>query len=148
MPSPTRAADLERVLTRAAEECESKDGIWFGEGLPQTLREAIEARGRRTDAEPVAIAFVEAGASDQSKAPTAQCPVVALSTSGLDVLASLIDAVSAKVARLICADAVLDFTSDGVRVREIRHGLTAADLQKNVKSTLWAGPDLKELGSH
>jgi hypothetical protein len=148
MPSPARAADLERVLTRAAEECESKDGIWFGEGLPQTLRKAIEARGRSTGAEPAAIAFIEVGASDQSNAAAKQCPVVALSTSGLDALASLIEAVPTKVARLICADAVLDFTTEGVWVREVRHGLTAADLQAKLPMTLWAGPDLKELGTH
>ena len=146
MPSPAHAADLERVLTRAAEECESKDGIWFGDGLPQTLRKAIEARGRSTDAEPAQIAFIDA--TEAAPAPNGQCRVVALSTSGLDTLASLIETVSARVARLICADAVLDFTSDGVRVREIRHGLTAADLQAKLPMTLLAGPDLKELGSH
>ncbi len=146
MPSPAPAADLERVLTRAAEECESIDGIWFGEGLPQTLREAIEARGRSTSGEPPGIAFVDALA--EAGTPSASCRVVALSTSGIDALASHLESVAKQANRLICADAVLDFTSEGPRVREIRHGLTAADLQKKLPMTLWAGPDLKELGTH
>ena len=50
--------------------------------------------------------------------------------------------------RLICPVAVFDFNEDGVQVREVRHGLTAADLQERLAVTLWAGPDLKELGTH
>ena len=59
MPSLAHAADLERVLTRAAEECES-GGAWFGEGLPQALKSAIDASGKSMESAPPLVAFVEA----------------------------------------------------------------------------------------
>jgi hypothetical protein len=153
MPSPEHAADLERVLTRAAEECES--GIaWFGEGLPRALKRAIEATGEATGSaagsrEPD-VAFVEVGA-ELSEVPTSVRRIVAVSSRGLEDLATLIQLTRGSkpsIGRLICPVAVLDFTTDRVRVREIRHGLTAADLQRRAGTTLWSGPDLKELGSH
>jgi len=158
MPSPEHAADLERVLTRAAQECDSKRGIWFGDGLPQALRTAIEAHGKSTTEEPLEIAFVEVNAvSPQGWATTdadpctVACPVVGLSTSTLDDLGSLVKPqgdTGLRITRLICPIAVFDFTPDGVRIREVLHGLTAADLQDRLSTTLWSGPDLKELGTH
>ena len=148
MPSPEHAADLERVLARAAEECES-GSAWFGEGLPQALKDALTAAGKSVDFPSPHLAFVEAG---RGAAPPAEVDrVVALSAAGLDGLSSLVERTQAsepRAARLICAVAVLDFTPEGVRVREIRHGLTAADLQERLDAPLWSGPDLKELGSH
>lgn len=149
MPLPAHAADLERVLTRAAEECES-GGAWFGHGLPQALKSAIEASGKAIEQDGAEVAFVEAGAAPADPpSPTAR--VVALSTEDIDELATIVRSVQGskpRVARLICPVAVLDFTAEGIRVREIRHGLTAADLQGKLSTTLWSGPDLKELGSH
>ena len=150
MPSPEQEADLERVLARAAQECES-GAAWFGEGLPQALRSAIEAAGRTVDASSAEIAFVDATAIANAKPPSRATRVVALSTIGLEELSSLIrttESASVEVARLICPVAVLDFTPKGLQVREIRHGLTAADLQRQLSTTLWSGPDLKELGTH
>ena len=49
------------------------------------------------------------------------------------------------VTRIICPFAVFDLSRDGLRVREIRHGLTAADLQSKLTFPLWAGPDLQQL---
>jgi len=158
MPSPEHAADLERLLLRAAEECESNEGVWFGEGLPQALRSAIDVHGKGVGQQPAEIAFVEVSAvSPDGRAvsdadPSAlDCPVVGLSTSTIDELGSLICLEGERgihIARLICPFAVFDFSSNGVRVREIRHGLTAADLQAKLPTTLWSGPDLKELGTH
>jgi acyl CoA:acetate/3-ketoacid CoA transferase beta subunit len=158
MPSPEHAADLDRVLSRAAEECESKQGVWFGDGLPQAVRSAIEALAQTTAQEPAELALIEVSAvSPQGRAstdadpPGLECPVVGLSTSGLDDLDSLVGSPSdngIQITRLICPVAVFDFTPDGIRVREVRHGLTAADLQEKLDTTLWAGPDLKELGTH
>ena len=153
MPSPEHAADLERVLTRAAEECES--GIaWFGEGLPRALKRAIEATGEATGKTTGSIhpslAFVEVGGK-VSDIPESVRRIVALSSRGLEDLAMLLQLTrSAKpsIGRLICPVAVFDFTADHVRIREIRHGLTAADLQHQAGTTLWSGPDLKELGTH
>jgi len=149
MPSLARAAEVERVLTRAAEECES-GGAWFGQGLPQALKSAIAATGKAIEQSAAEVAFVEAGAVPADP-PSAAARVVALSTEGLEGLASVVRSVQgskSRIARLICPVAVLDFTPDGIRVREIRHGLTAADLQGKLSTTLWSGPDLKELGSH
>jgi hypothetical protein len=149
MPSPEHAADLERVLTRAAEECES-GGAWFGQGLPQAVKTAIEASGRTIESSPSDVVFVEAGL-ESAAAPSPAPRVVALSTSGFNKLPALIEKIRSsklQVTRLICPVAVLDFTVEGLRVREIRHGLTAADLQEKLGTTLWSGPDLKELGSH
>ncbi len=150
MPSPEQEADLERVLTRATQECESA-AAWFGEGLPQALRSAIKAAGRTVDANSAEIAFVDAAAISNAGPPRGATRVIALSITGLDELSSLVrttESASVEVARLICPVAVLDFTPKGLQVREIRHGLTAADLQRKLSTTLWSGPDLKELGTH
>jgi acyl CoA:acetate/3-ketoacid CoA transferase beta subunit len=146
MSSLEHAADLERVLSRAAEECESKQGVWFGDGLPQAVRSAIEALGNTTDQEPAELAFVE-----DADPSALGCPVVGLSTSTLEDIGSLLGSecvTGIPITRLICPVAVFDFTPNGIRVREVRHGLTAADLQQNLSTTLWSGPDLKELGTH
>ncbi|MDH3819141.1 MAG: hypothetical protein OES21_11020, partial [Myxococcales bacterium] len=97
MPSRAHAADLERMLSRAAEECESKRGVWFGDGLPQAVRGAIEALGNMTEQEPTELAFVEVSAvSPQGRATTnedvsaLECPVVGLSISTLDDLGALL----------------------------------------------------------
>jgi hypothetical protein len=158
MPSPEHAANLERVLSRATQECASKQGAWFGEGLAQAVRSAIEALGNTSDQEQPEIAFVEVSAvSPEGRAtsdsdPSALgCPVVGLSTATLEDLGSLVGPESEtgiQITRLISPIAVFDFTPDGMRVREVRHGLTAADLQERLSTTLWAGPDLKELGTH
>jgi len=158
MPSHEHAADLERVLSRAAQECESKQGVWFGDGLPQAVQRDLAALGKTTDREPIEIAFVEVNVvSPQGRASTdadpseLNCPVVGLSAAALEDLGSLVGPESetgVQITRLICPVAVFDFTPDGVRVREVRHGLTAADLQERLSTTLWAGPDLKELGTH
>jgi acyl CoA:acetate/3-ketoacid CoA transferase beta subunit len=158
MPSPEHAADLERVLSRAAQECDSKQSIWFGDGLPQALRSAIEAPAQAVARVPAEIAFVEVSVvSPQGRAVTGAdssapgCPVIGLSTSTLDGLQSLVrdhDETGIQLTRLICPVAVFDFTPKGIRVREVRHGLTATDLQRQLSTTLWSGPDLKELGSH
>jgi len=158
MPSPEHAADVERLLSRAAAECESSRGIWFGDGLPQVLRSAIASPQQSETPGPVEIAFIEVSAvSPEGRAVTdadpsaLACPVVGLSQSGLEQLGSLVCAQAEsgiQITRLICPFAVFDFSTQGVRVREVRHGLTAADLQAKLSTTLWAGPDLKELGTH
>lgn len=158
MPSPKHAAELERVLSRAAQECESKRGVWFGDGLPQRLRHAMESLGRSIDTDPVELAFVEVSsvspegrATTDPEASALCCPVVGLSASTLEGLASLVGPPSAagvQLTRLICPVAVFDFTPEGIRVREVGHGLTAAILQQHLPTPLWSGPDLKELGTH
>jgi hypothetical protein len=158
MPSPEHVADVERLLSRAAEECEAREGIWFGQGLPHVLRLAMEANGSSASKKPAEIAFVEVRAvTTRGRATTdvgpsdLSCPVVGLSRSTLDELSSLFCAEvegGVQLSRLICPVAVFDFSPNGVRVREVRHGLTAADLQERLVTPLHCGPDLKELGSH
>ena len=71
MPSPEHAADLERVLSRAAEECEPGRGVWFGDGLPQDVRRIVAALGRSTAEAPAELAFVEVTeVSPQGRATT------------------------------------------------------------------------------
>ena len=158
MPSRTHAASLERLLSRAAEECESKQRVWFGRGIPQALRTAILLHGQGAEPGPVELAFIEVSAvSPQGRAVSEaipsglNCPIVGLSQSSVEQLGSLVCArgdAGVQITRLICPFAVFDFSTEGVRVREVRHGLTAADLQAELSTTLWSGPDLKELGSH
>jgi len=158
MPSPEHAANLERLLSRAAEECESKRGVWFGDGLPQALRIAIDLHSEGALLKPAEIAFVEVSAVSPEGFAVADadpselnCPVVGLSQSSFDQLGSLVCVrgdVGIQITRLICPFAVFDFSAQGLRVREVRHGLTAADLQAKLSTKLWAGPDLKELGTH
>ena len=148
MPSHEHAADLERVLTRAANECESGDA-WFGDGLPQALQSALAAAGRRVNGISPEVAFIDAAAmADVTPAHLGANRVVALSDEGIEALESLVDAASSSsvaVDRLICPFGVFDFTRQGLRIREIRRGLTAADVQAHLRSPLWSGPDLKPL---
>jgi len=158
MPSPEHAASLERLLSRAAEECESKQGLWFGRGLPQALRSAVDLHGEGAKQARAEIAFIEVSAvSPQGRAVTnadpsaLDCPVVGLSQCSVEQLGSLVcpgGDTGVQITRLICPFAVFDFSPEGVRVREVRHGLTAADLQAKLSTTLWSGPELKELGTH
>ena len=118
----------------------------------------MEANGSSASKEPVEIAFVEVRAvTTRGRATTdvdasdLSCPVVGLSRSTLEELSSLFRAEvegGVQLSRLICPVAVFDFGPNGVRVREVRHGLTAADLQDRLATPLYCGPDLKELGSH
>lgn len=158
MPSRAHAANLERLLSRAAEECASKQRVWFGRGLPQALRAAIHVHGQGAKPGPAELAFVEVSAvSPQGRAVSEaipsglNCPIIGLSQSSVEQLGSLVSArgdSGIQITRLICPFAVFDFGADGVRVREVCHGLTAADLQAELSTTLWSGPDLKELGTH
>lgn len=154
MPSPAKEAEIARVLARAAEECESQQTVWLGPGLPQALKDSIERPERETPAE---IAFLEIksaspnGATVVVTAPPVGCRVVGLSSAKFEELDTLIqaqDSTECSIDRLICPFALFDFGPNGLIVREIRHGLTAADLQQKLDAPLWAGPDLKELGTH
>lgn len=153
MPSRAHAADLEQLLARAAEECEGACA-WFGEGLPETLHEALTSAGRAPSSGTPEVAFVDArllSATGISAPPKLGIRrVVALSDAPLSDLPDLISAAEASttpVTRLVCPFAVLDFAREGLRVRELRHGLTASDLQHRLGTPLWAGPDLKQMGT-
>lgn len=155
MSSPANEVDVARVLWRAAQECKSKQGVWLGGGLPQGLEDSIGCHAEPGSAE---LALVEIASVSPSGAattvidpPPLACPVIGLSASGFDALGALIQAqgeTEISIGRLICPFAVFDFGPNGLIVREIRHGLTAADLQQKLDAPLWAGPDLKELGTH
>ena len=74
-----------------------------------------------------------------------------MSAATLDDLGTLLrprDNAGVQIIRLICPVAVFDFSPAGVRIREVRHGLTAADIQRRLSIPFWSGPDLKELGAH
>jgi len=150
MPSPEHAADLERLLTRAAKECEGVVA-WFGTGLPHQLRRALEASGRAFDDGTPEVAFVDARElASGTPSKIGVCRIVALSDAAPSELPGLLraaDASSVAVARMICPFGVFDFVREGLRVREVRRGLTAADLQNVLDTPLWAGPDLKEMGA-
>ena len=159
MPSPEHAADHERLLTRAAKECESKRGVWFGAGLPEALQSALAARGDWDPGAPAEVGFIEVRkvsasghvASTAEESPPQDAPLVGLWGAAFEKLGALFQPVaspSPSLSRLITPFAVFDFTPDGVQVREIRHGLTARDLQAKTSTPLWAGPDLCEMGSH
>jgi hypothetical protein len=118
----------------------------------------METHGTGTSEVPAEIAFLEVHAvttrgraAKDGVPPDLSCPLVGLSHSTLDELGSLFGAEvegGVQLSRLICPIAVFDFGPNGVRVREVRHGLTAADLQERLVTPLYCGPDLKELGSH
>lgn len=154
MPSPVNEAELARILERAAEECGSKRAVWLGVGLPEALG---DGSGDRPD-QPLDLAIVEVTkVSDRGSAqaegdpPPQGCTVIGLSRTTFQELGTLFGAPDrslVRIERLICPVAVFDFGPDGMIVREIRHGLTAAELQRKLQVPLWAGPDLKELGTH
>ena len=145
MPSPEHEAELERVLSRAAEECEV-GAVWFGEGLPQLVKRALEAAGKQLGSEPAKLALFEPGQAD---APPANAErVIVLSMAGLDELDAAVQSareVKPRAARLISAAAVLDFIPEGIRIRELGPALTAADIQKTLNTPLLAGPDLRPM---
>jgi hypothetical protein len=147
MPSPEHEAELERVLTRAALECDS-GAACFGEGLPQSLKRALEATGKQlSDSEK--LAFVELGQA--AEPPAGAERVIALSTASLDELAATVETArnaKPRVERLITPVAVLDFIPEGVRIRELGPTLTAADIQESLPLPLHAGPDLKPMQGH
>ncbi len=155
MTSPANEADVARVLGRAAQERESTQVVWLGRGLPQALKDSI---GSREEPESADLAFVEVAsvspngvATTVDAPPSLSCPVVGLSASPYEALDSLVQTsneTGVAISRLICPFAVFDLGPNGLIVREIRHGLTAADLQQKLDAPLWAGPDLKELGTH
>jgi hypothetical protein len=95
------------------------------------------------------VAFIDAGAlDDPSPGHLGARRVVALSDAAidqLDTLARSAESAALPIDRLICPFAVFDFTRQGLRIREIRHGLTATDIQKWLAAPLWSGPDLKPL---
>ncbi len=155
MSSHANEADIRRVLARAAQECESRRRVWLGAGLPQGLRSSF---GHLAEPESAELAFVEivsvspsgAAATTGSAPPPLECPMIGLSAEDYDVFDSLIraqDDTGIAIRRLICPFAVFDFGPNGLIVREIRQGLTAADLQQKLDAPLWAGPDLKELSA-
>lgn len=154
MPSLATEADTRRVLARAAEECAGRVAS-YGPGLPERLKSAA-SHGPAHGA--ASIAFVEVsklspdGLAEVPEAiATLGLPLVGLSLVSLDEASNLIDEKlhdGLPLVVLICSFAVFEFRSDRMVVREVRHGLTAADLQRHVGRALWAGPDLKELGAH
>lgn len=155
MSSPANEADVVRVLRRAKQECASRRRIWLGPGLPQGLGGSI---GRRLEEpESAELAFVEVVsvspngvAKTASTIPSLRCPIIGLSAAeyeGPDALIRAQGEPGTMIRRLICPFAVFDFGPNGLIVREIRQGLTAADLQQKLDTPLWAGPDLKELGT-
>ena len=154
MPSPAKEAELARVLERAAEECESKRAVWLGVGLPAALRDGLgDSADQSLDLAIIEVTKVSDRGSAQAEGepPPEGCAVIGLSRATFDELGTLFgtpDRSSFRIERLICPAAVFDFGPDGMIVREIRHGLTAAELQRKLQIPLWAGPDLKELGTH
>ena len=148
MPSPEHAADLERVLTRAAREAEG-GSVWFSAGLPPALGSALDAGGLKLGVRSPSLAFVDTRELDsRPRAEVAAKWVIALSLDGVDRLQQMVHAAQSSVvpvSRLVCPFAVFDFTRKGLRVREIAQGLTAADLQAQLDAPLWAGPDLTQL---
>ena len=154
MPSPATEPDIASVLARAARERPSPPRAWLGHGLPQALQDQVM---QPEDHSSTDIAFVEvetvspAGVAARIGVPSLlRCPVVGLSDASYDRLGLLIqphDEDGVTLTRLICPVAVFDFGPTGLIVREIQRGLTAAGLQQKLPVTLWAGPDLKELGT-
>lgn len=127
--------------------------MWLGEGLPQGLGGAAASVEEPSAA---ALALIEVKAVSPSgivaghSGPTLPCPVVGLTASPLEALGALIRSHGqdgTALRRLITPFAVFDFSPDGPIVREVVHGLTAAELQANLATRLWAGSDLKELRS-
>lgn len=147
--------DRSRLLRRAAREAETETSLWLGEGLPARLQSEHGIKTR--DAGPVSLAFVEVrsvsgtGAAEADPPPFPADRVIGLSHCELSALGELLRAKTdasdtVQLSRLICPFAVIDFTAQGPLLREIRQGLTAADVQAELDMPLWSGPDLCELG--
>ena len=144
--------DRSRLLKRAAREAESETSVWFGPGLPEQLESELARKAQ--EAGPVSLAFVEVqsvsgtGLAQAQSLPFAAARIIALGDCQPSELGGLIrnsTSGTMQIGRLICPFAVFDFTDEGPLLREIRHGLTAADLQAELDTTLWSGPDLCEL---
>ena len=157
MRSSASRAEVERVLVRAAEELDPGTKAWFGAGLAQRLRDRRSANGLAQPRGPTHVAFVEVErvsptgrARVRGEEPTNAERVIGLCLHQIEELPSLFHpgCSGTQLDRLICPVAVFDFWTEGPVLKEIRHGLTAADVQQEIGGRLWAGPDLKELGRH
>lgn len=153
MPSPSTEPDLKRLLERARREC-SDGRAWLGPGLPQRLSAWILHEPAPA---PSRVAFIEvaevspSGLASAEAKPQGTQRIVGLAATRLDNLGQLLrshehthEPPRIPLQRLICPAAVFDFGTSGPIVREIRRGLTAADLQAQLDFPLWAGPDLRE----
>jgi acyl CoA:acetate/3-ketoacid CoA transferase beta subunit len=142
----------EQMARRAA--CEIGDGerAFFGPGLPQ----AVKALAPKSDASegPYDLAFVEAlhvGANGALTLPSGHMlpsagRVVALIPHTLDDGAARIlakpDSAGVVAARLITDRAVIDIRSEGLILRELESGLSAADVQALTAAPLLAEANL------
>ncbi|MEM7137185.1 MAG: hypothetical protein AAF500_11430 [Myxococcota bacterium] len=151
MPSHNTELEVERVVARALGECKPGQAVWLGPGIPERLVGRVPVREEPATAQ---LALVEVGEVSPNgvavvaSVPQPPCPVVGLSATPVEKLDALLrphDHVGVALTKLICPFAVFEFDKAGPVVREVRRGLTAADLQTRLAFALWAGPDLKEL---
>ena len=95
----------------------------------------------------------EGGAVTGAVPPDLKGPVIGLSASTREALGGLIRTCAearVPIKRLICPVAVLDFSEEGIRVREVCHGLTAADVARQVAAQVGgiAGGRLRVTGQN
>ncbi|MEM7436138.1 MAG: hypothetical protein AAF436_13355 [Myxococcota bacterium] len=151
MPSPNIEPEVERVVARALGECDPNQAVWLGPGIPERLVDHVALRAEPATAQLGIVEVDEVspnGVAILASVPQPSCPVVGLSATPVEELDSLLrphDHAGVVLAKLICPFAVFEFDTAGPVVREVRRGLTAADLQTRLSFPLWAGPDLKEL---
>ena len=95
MTSPANEADVARMLERAAQECESKQGVWLGGGLPQALKDST---GSQVEPESADLAFVEVAtvspngiATTIDLPPSLSCRLIGLSASPYKAVGRLFD---------------------------------------------------------
>ena len=153
MPSPSTEPDVTSLLRRASTECTNGQDAWLGPGVPQGLSSWV-AHTRVPS--PSSVGFLEVGEvsptgiAAERDVPEGVRHVIGLSTAGLEGLQDVLrphESAGVELRRLICPFAVFDFGASGPIVREVRRGLTAADLQARLGFPLFAGPDLRELAA-
>ena len=156
MPSTAQEDDLAQLLSRVAMECPAESSVWLGPGLPRHLKDTLaHARVKADPPANLAVVEVRAVSQDGKAEVEATIPdqvdrVIGIGACTEGTLSQLIresDGASTAIDRLICPLAVFDFRDGRILIREIRRGLTAADLQRDVLPNLWAEPNLKELGT-
>ncbi len=113
--------------------------------LPRGV-ELIEEAAAPADAAIVVGQAVSAGGSlqwEQGSVGAARVIVLLPSTERSGISARLEGAdAGARAHRVITADAVIDVTDEGFVVREVRLGVSAADVQRAADARLFASPDL------
>ena len=147
----------DEIIRRAASECKTRHRVALRGSLATEVagklngvHEVVEDPEATVD---VAFIDVHTLGTDGTVQPEASLPKsnynVGVTAIALDSLSSLFSTKKPdgiRIDRLICAAAVIDFTNDGLVLREVANDVSGRDVQQALGVPVWASHDLKPFG--